>query len=80
MENYTESKKTRLINKILNNGKYFSKSFHKEIQGKVSFIDSISIYSFKKNENKLRNILSETIIPETVYEKYKEEQILYLRN
>ena len=69
----SESKKQELINGYLTTENISQSHFIKKFREKYRFIDSISIYSFKKNENKLRNILSETIIPETVYEKYKEE-------
>lgn len=69
----SESKKQELINRYLTTENISQSHFIKKFREKYRFIDSISIYSFKKNENKLRNILSETIIPETVYEKYKEE-------
>ena len=69
----SESKKQALINRYLTTENISQSHFIKKFREKYRFIDSISIYSFKKNENKLRNILSETIIPETVYEKYKEE-------
>ena len=70
----SESKKQELINRYLTTENISQSHFIKKFREKYRFIDSISIYSFKKNENKLRNILSETIIPETVYEKYKEER------
>ena len=69
----SESKKQELINRYLTTENISQSHFIKKFREKYRFIDSISIYSFKKNENKLRNILSETIIPETVYEKYREE-------
>lgn len=69
----SESKKQELINRYLTTENISQSHFIKKFREKYRFIDSISIYSFKKNENKLRNILSETIIPETVYEQYKEE-------
>lgn len=69
----SESKKQELINGYLTTENISQSHFIKKFREKYRFIDSISIYSFKKNENKLRNILSETIIPETVYEKYREE-------
>ena len=69
----SESKRQELINRYLTTENISQSHFIKKFREKYRFIDSISIYSFKKNENKLRNILSETIIPETVYEKYKEE-------
>lgn len=69
----SESKKQEVINRYLTTENISQSHFIKKFREKYRFIDSISIYSFKKNENKLRNILSETIIPETVYEKYKEE-------
>ena len=69
----SESKKQDLINRYLTTENISKSHFIKEFREKYRLIDGSSIYSFKKNENKLRNILSETIIPETVYEKYKEE-------
>ena len=69
----SESKKQDLINKYLTMENISQSHFIKEFRKKYREIDAIKIYSFEKNEEKLRNILSETVIPEIVYERHKKE-------
>lgn len=69
----SESKKLELINRYLTTENISKSNFMKEFRKKYRSIDEIPIYSYKKDENKLRDILNETIIPESVYEKNKEE-------
>ncbi|NFG26347.1 CRISPR-associated helicase Cas3' [Clostridium botulinum] len=54
--------------KNLKESKYFS-----NIKDTINVYNELIPYDLKKNEAKLRNILSETVIPEDVYKNNKEE-------
>ncbi|NFT06673.1 CRISPR-associated helicase Cas3' [Clostridium botulinum] len=54
--------------KNLKESKYFS-----NIKDTINVYNELIPYDLKKNEAKLRNILSETVIPENVYKNNKEE-------
>ncbi|UZP02129.1 CRISPR-associated helicase Cas3' [Clostridium botulinum] len=54
--------------KNLKESKYFS-----NIKDTINVYNELIPYELKKNEAKLRNILSETVIPEDVYKNNKEE-------
>lgn len=69
----SENKKQELINQYLTMENIRKSSFLNEFKKVYKSIESIEIYQYKKDENKFRNIFTETIIPNIVYEQHREE-------
>lgn len=68
-----EEEKMKIVEKVysvdnLENSRYFNK-----IKDTINTFKDVIPYDLKKNENKLRDILTENIIPQEVYENNKEE-------
>lgn len=68
-----EEEKMKIVEKVysvdnLENSKYFNK-----IKDTINTFKDVIPYDLKKNENKLRDILTENIIPQEVYENNKAE-------
>ena len=68
----SESQKIELINKYFTTENVRASEYMKKYDA-TSWIDGIHPYQFEKNEVDLRNILSETVIPSPIYEKYRQE-------
>ncbi len=67
----TEAKKLELINEYLTMKNLRRSSYYKKYK-KADEIEHITPYQFEKGENKLRNILTRTVIPSPIYEREKE--------
>ena len=68
----SEAQKIELINKYFTTENVRASEYMKKYDA-TSWIDGIHPYQFEKNEVNLRNILSETVIPSPIYEKYRQE-------
>lgn len=69
----SESKKLELLNEFLTMKNLKSSGYYRKYKEARDFVKGIRTYEFKKDECKLRNILSENIIPSLVYEEHKAE-------
>jgi CRISPR-associated endonuclease/helicase Cas3 len=69
----TEKQKSLLINKYLTTEKLKQSGFIEKFNKQYDFIKGLRPYSVDKTDVKLRNILSQTIIPSPIYTKNKNE-------
>ncbi len=69
----SELKKQELIREFLTMENLGESQYYRKYKEASSFIKGIIPYKFEKSEQRLRNILSEDIIPSPVYEQHKEE-------
>lgn len=69
----SERKKLDLLDRFLTMENLDQSGYYRKYKYAKELVEGISAYEFEKNENKLRNILSEDIIPSPVYEEYIEE-------
>lgn len=68
----SEKQKYDLINKYLTTDRIIDSSYLQQYNDTYDFIENLDPYRFEKNEVKLRDILSETIIPSPVYYENKD--------
>ncbi|MCF8008859.1 MAG: CRISPR-associated helicase Cas3' [Halanaerobiales bacterium] len=65
----SERNKIEMIDNVYTTAKISKTDYYKNIIDTIDYIKDIPEYRFGKNENKLRNIFNEKIIPETVYQE-----------
>ena len=63
----------KLVSKVYSIENLENSNYFKKIKNTINVFEDIIPYELKKNEAKLRDISSETIIPQVVYEKNKKE-------
>lgn len=68
----TETQKMNLLNSTMTMENLKQSNYYMKYK-EARWIEEITPYKFKKNDNQLRNILSETIIPSPVYEIHKTQ-------
>lgn len=68
----SEAQKIKLINKYFTTENVLESEYLKKYDD-VEWIEEIQPYQFEKSDVDLRNILSETVIPSPIYEKYRQE-------
>lgn len=68
----TESRKIELLNKYFTTERVRGSDYYQKYES-VSWIEGIKPYQFQKNDVKLRNILSETVIPSPIYMQNQQE-------
>ncbi|MGM9977694.1 MAG: CRISPR-associated helicase Cas3' [Clostridium sp.] len=71
--NLDEEEKMKLVSKVYSIENLENSNYFKKIKNTINVFEDIIPYELKKNEAKLRDISSETIIPQVVYEKNKKE-------
>lgn len=69
----SEKDKINLINTYLTTDNLKESDYLKKYREKYRYINKIKTYEFKKNEENLRDILSEDVIPSPIYIKYIDE-------
>ena len=69
----TESEKIKLIEKYLTTDNLKNSNYYKKYKNAMEFMKNIYSYQYEKGEEKLRNIVSDTIIPSEIYLKNKTE-------
>ncbi|KZL91871.1 CRISPR-associated helicase/endonuclease Cas3 [Clostridium magnum] len=67
-----EEEKMKLVSEVYSVSNLEKSNYFEVIKKTIDTYSDLIPYDLKKNEVKLRNIMSETIIPEVVYEKNKE--------
>lgn len=67
-----EEKKMKLVSEVYSVSNLEKSNYYAVIKKTLDTYRDLIPYDLKKNEVKLRNIMSETIIPEVVYERNKE--------
>lgn len=65
----SEAEKIELLNEHFTTEKIRKSDYYKKYENTSQWIEGIRPYEFEKNDCKLRNILSETVIPSPVYEE-----------
>lgn len=68
----SEKEKIDLINRFLTTENLKNSNYLKRFYDEITFINSIYVYQYEKGENRLRNILSEQVIPSSIYKKFKD--------
>ena len=68
----SEKEKIDLINRFLTTENLKNSNYLKRFYDEITFINSIYVYQYEKGENRLRNILSEQVIPSSIYKKSKD--------
>ncbi len=64
-----EIDKMNLINKYFTYENLGESNFYRKVKEKIDYINNLKCFELQKNEVKLRDILTTTIIPKVVYEK-----------
>lgn len=67
----TEHRKIELINKYMTTENVRNSDYYERYKA-ASWIDQIAPYQYERNENTLRNIVSEQVIPSPVFEQEKQ--------
>ena len=69
--NLSEEDKIRLLNSSMTFENLKNSEYYREYENTLYWIENIDPYTYKKDENKLRNILTIDIIPNKIYLKYQ---------
>lgn len=69
----SETQKIELLNNYLTMDKLKGSGYYQKYKDTRSLVEKIPPYKYEKNEEKLRNILSEDVIPSPIYEEHQEE-------
>lgn len=68
-----EFEKMKMVEKVYSVESLKKSDYYKEIKNTISAFKNVEAYDLKKNEQKLRDISSVTVIPEQVYKNNEEE-------
>lgn len=69
----SETQKIELLNNYLTMDKLKGSGYYQKYKDTRSLVEKIPPYKYDKNKEKLRNILSEDVIPSPIYEEHQEE-------